>query len=226
MHFLELIDVNKIYTSQDVTTIGLRNVNIKLDLGEFVVVTGESGAGKSTLLKIIGGICGYEDGEMIIEGKKTSDYNRENWVNFIDEYISFIYQDYNIIDSFTVYENIETALINISDKSARKKRVKELLEKVGLSECANQKASKLSGGQKQRVAIARAIAKDSPIILADEPTGNLDTNTSQDVIRVLKELSNNKLVIVVTHDVEEFNWCATREIHIVEGGIDYDLTLK
>ena len=131
---------------------------------------------------------------------------QSDWEEYREKYISFIFQDYNIIDNFTVLQNVELALMNTYDPIERRKKALELLNRVGMSKAIHQKGSKLSGGQKQRTVIARALAKDSPIILADEPTGNLDSETSKEIIDLLHEVSKNKLVIIVTHNYEQVGW--------------------
>lgn len=222
MHLLELRNIGKIYASDNAIAVGIRGVNLSFDLGEFVAITGQSGSGKSTLLNIISGMDSYEEGEMYIDGETTSHYVNEDWEIYREKYISFIFQDYNIIDSFTVLENVELALLHIQDKKERRKRAKELIKRVGLESHMNHRGSHLSGGQKQRTVIARALAKDSPIILADEPTGNLDSQTSKEIIDLLKEISKNKLVIIVTHNFDEVASCATRQIRIFDGAIKSD----
>lgn len=222
MHLLELRNIGKIYASDNAIAVGIRGVNLSFDLGEFVAITGQSGSGKSTLLNIISGMDSYEEGEMYIDGETTSHYVNEDWEIYREKYISFIFQDYNIIDSFTVLENVELALLHIQDKKERRKRAKELIKRVGLESHMNHRGSHLSGGQKQRTVIARALAKDSPIILADEPTGNLDSQTSKEIIELLKEISKNKLVIVVTHNFDEVVSCATREIRVFDGAVKSD----
>jgi ABC-type lipoprotein export system ATPase subunit len=164
----------------------------------------------------------YEEGELLIEGQPTSHYLQPEWEEYREKYISFIFQDYNIIESFTVLQNVELALMHIDDKKERRRRALELLRRVGLSSHIRQKGSKLSGGQKQRTVIARALAKDSPIILADEPTGNLDSATSAEIIELLREVSKDKLLIVVTHNFEQVEKCATRHIRIFDGAVKSD----
>ena len=222
MSLLALQDLGKIYVSEGNVTVGIRGVNLSFDRGEFVAVTGKSGSGKSTLLNVISGMDSYEEGEMYIEGQTTSHYLQPEWEQYREKYISFIFQDYNIIDSFTVLQNVELALMHIEDKRERRKRATELISRVGLSSHINQKGSKLSGGQKQRTVIARALAKDSPIILADEPTGNLDSSTSKEIIELLKEVSKDKLLIVVTHNFDEVKEHATRHIRVFDGSIESD----
>jgi ABC-type lipoprotein export system ATPase subunit len=212
MSLLTLQNIGKIYVSGSTVTVGIRGVNLSFDKGEFIAITGASGAGKSTLLNIISGMDSYEEGELYINGEPTSHYLQSDWEDYRNKYVSFIFQDYNIIESFTVLQNVELSLINIKSKKERKKRALELIEKVGMTPFVNQKGSKLSGGQKQRTVIARALAKDSPIILADEPTGNLDRATSLEIVNLLKELSKDKLLLMVTHNFEEVKEVATEDL--------------
>ena len=225
MSLLTLKDIGKIYVSEGNVAIGIRGVNLSFDKGEFVAVTGKSGSGKSTLLNVISGMDTYEEGELYIEGNPTSHYLQPDWEEYRKQYISFIFQDYNIIESYTVLQNVELALMHIEDRKERRKRALDLLERVGLSDHLNHKGSKLSGGQKQRTVIARALAKDSPIILADEPTGNLDSATSAEIIELLKEVAKDKLLIVVTHNFEQVEHHATRHIRIFDGAVESDHVL-
>lgn len=222
MALLTLKDVGKIYVSEGNVAVGIRGVNLSFDRGEFVAVTGKSGSGKSTLLNVISGMDSYEEGELFIEGQPTSHYMQSEWEEYRKKYISFIFQDYNIIESFTVLQNVELSLMHISDKKERRRRALELLDRVGMTSHIKHKGSKLSGGQKQRTVIARALAKDSPIILADEPTGNLDSATSAEIIELLREVSKDKLLIVVTHNFEQVEKCATRHIRVFDGAIESD----
>ena len=226
MALLSLKDIGKIYVSENSVAVGIRGINLDFNLGEFVAITGKSGAGKSTLLNILSGMDSYEEGEMYVNGQPTSHYMQSDWEEYRKKYISFIFQDYNIIESFTVLENVELALMHIKDRKERKKKALELIDRVGLRSHIKSRGSKLSGGQKQRTVIARALAKDSPIILADEPTGNLDSATSKEIIDLLHEVSVGKLVIVVTHNYEDFKECATRHIRIYDGGIEADDVIK
>ena len=222
MALLTLKDIGKIYASDGNVAVGVRGVNLSFERGEFVAVTGRSGSGKSTLLNVISGMDTYEEGELFIEGEPTSHYLQTDWETYRERYISFIFQDYNIIDSFTVLQNVELALMHIEDKKQRRAKALDLIARVGLTSHIGHKGSKLSGGQKQRTVIARALAKDSPIILADEPTGNLDSATSAEIVALLREVSRDKLVIVVTHSFEQFASCATRHIRIFDGAIEAD----
>lgn len=225
MALLKLDNIGKIYVSDGNVSVGIRGVDLSFDRGEFVAVTGKSGSGKSTLLNVISGMDTYEEGEMFIEGQPTSHYLQPEWEDYRKKYISFIFQDYNIIESFTVLENVELALMHIDDKKERRRRALELLNRVGLASHVHHKGSKLSGGQKQRTVIARALAKDSPIILADEPTGNLDSATSAEIIELLREVSKDKLLIVVTHNFEQVEKYATRHIRVFDGAVEFDHSL-
>ena len=222
MPLLKLCDIGQIYVSEGNTSVGIRGVNLSFERGEFVAVTGKSGAGKSTLLNVISGMDSYEEGELFIEGESTSHYMQPDFEEYREKYISFIFQDYNIIESFTVLENVELALMHIEDKHKRRERALELIRRVGLSSHIKARGSKLSGGQKQRTVIARALAKDSPIILADEPTGNLDSASAREIIELLYEVSRDKLLIVVTHNFDDFADYATRHIRIFDGAVEYD----
>ena len=222
MSLLRLESIGKIYVSDKNVTVGIRDVNLSFERGEFVCITGKSGSGKSTLLNVISGMDSYEEGELYVNGEPTSHYLQPDWETYREDYISFIFQDYNIIDSFTVLENVELALMHIEDRGERRARALELIERVGLTSHIKHKGSKLSGGQKQRTVIARALAKDSPIILADEPTGNLDSETAGEIIDLLHRVSGDKLVIVVTHNFDDFSHCATRHIRIHDGQIELD----
>ena len=217
---LKLKNVSKYYYQNGVVAKGLINVNLELHMGEFVVITGESGSGKSTLLNILSGLDSYEDGEMYINGKETSHYTEEDYLNYRRSYVSNIFQNFNLVNSYTVYENIELALLmNGYAKKEVKNKVLDLIDKVGLNKFKNTKASKLSGGQKQRVAIARCLASDTPIIVADEPTGSLDSEASKSILEILHNVSKDKLVIVVTHNKKEIEKYATRLIKMSDGRI-------
>lgn len=226
MSLLTLRDIGKIYVSEGNVSVGIRGVSLSFDRGEFVAVTGKSGSGKSTLLNVISGMDSYEEGELYAEGEPTSHYLQPDWEEYRQKYISFIFQDYNIIESFTVLQNVELALMHIEDKKERRARAMALIRRVGLASHASHKGSKLSGGQKQRTVIARALAKDSPIILADEPTGNLDSATSEEILALLKEVSKDKLLIVVTHSFDQVEKYATRHIRIFDGAVETDHTIR
>ena len=223
---LQLQNIGKIYVSDSNVSVGIRGVELSFNRGEFVAVTGKSGSGKSTLLNVISGMDTYEEGEMLVEGEPTSHFMQKDWEEYRKQYISFIFQDYNIIESFTVLQNVELALMNIENPKERREKALELLRRVGMEKHIHHKGSKLSGGQKQRTVIARALAKDSPIILADEPTGNLDSQTSKEIIQLLREVSEDKLVIVVTHNFEQVEDYATRHVRIFDGAVELDHVIR
>lgn len=223
---LKLQNIGKIYDSNDILTVGIRGINLEFDYNEFVTIEGESGSGKSTLLNVIGANDTYEEGELYIDGEPTSHYSDGEWEKYREKNIATIFQDFNIIENLTVLENVELALLRLDDKKERRRRAKELISRVGLTEQMNRRGSKLSGGEKQRTVIARALAKDSPIILADEPTGNLDVKSSREVAALLKEVSKDKLVIVVTHNPEFFKEYATRRVRIYDGGVSEDKVIE
>lgn len=223
---LTLEKISKYYQSDDNVTQALKTISLRFKLGEFVAITGESGSGKTTLLNVVSGLDSYEDGSMRIADDETSAYDQKDWEEYRKRYISFVFQNYNLIDAFSVYENVEIALtLNQTDTDRRKEKVLELIEKVGLKDHVHQKASKLSGGQKQRVAIARALAKDAPILVADEPTGNLDQATAKSIVTLMRELSKDKLVIFVTHEFDLVKDVATRRIRLFDGEVVEDKSL-
>ena len=224
---IQLSNVSKFYYSKGVIATGFSRVSLDFSMGEFVAITGESGSGKSTLLNVISGLDTYEEGEMYIDGKETSHYTEKEFEDYRRKYIGNIFQNFNLVNSYTVYQNIELALLLNGAKPGKiKQTVNELIEKVGLTEYRNTKASKLSGGQKQRVAIARALAKDTPIIIADEPTGNLDKQSAEEVIRLLADVAKDKLVIIVTHNIEQVEPYITRKIKMHDGKVLEDVTLR
>lgn len=223
MSIIKLKNVSKFYYNKTTISSGFTKLNLELSMGEFVVITGESGSGKSTLLNVISGLDSYEEGEMYINGEETSHYTEVDYENYRRKYIGNIFQNFNLVNSYTVYQNVELVLLlNGYTKEEVKKKVLEIIETVGLTKYKNTKASKLSGGQKQRVAIARALAKDTPIIVADEPTGNLDLKSAKSIMKLLKEISKNKLVVIVTHNYEQVEEYATRKISMNDGKIIED----
>ena len=224
---IRLKDVAKYYYKNGMITRGFSKLSVEFKMGEFVVITGESGSGKSTLLNVISGLDSYEEGEMYINGKETSHYSEEDYEKYRKEYISNIFQNFNLVNSYTVYQNVELILLlNGHKRKNVKKKVLDLIKSVDLYKYRNTKVSKLSGGQKQRVAIARALAQNTPIIIADEPTGNLDKRSSESVLKTLSELSKDKLVIVVTHNYEDLEKYATRKITMFDGKITEDKVIK
>ena len=227
MHLLELKDLSKYYHTNDVITIGLRKINLGLDSGEFVAVVGESGSGKSTLMNVVSGMDTFEEGEMLYNEEETSCFTAYEWDKYRKDNISFIFQDYNLIESYTVLQNVEISLIDkFPDRKLRRERALYLIEQVELTSHIKHKCTKLSGGQKQRVAIARALAKDAPIIIADEPTGNLDEVTGKSIIKLLDKISKDKLLIMVTHNFEDVQEYATRKIRLFDGSIIEDKVLR
>lgn len=223
MGMIRLKNVSKYYYSKGIIASGISRINLDLDAGEFVVITGESGSGKSTLLNVISGLDTYEEGEMYIEGQETSHYTASDFEEYRQKYISCIFQSFNLVSSYTVYQNVALAMqIDGCESEEIKQKVTEIIKKVGLYEYRNRKVSKLSGGQKQRVAIARALAKDTKILVADEPTGNLDSVSAEGIVELLTDISADKLVIVVTHNYDQFKDHATRVIKMHDGKIVED----
>lgn len=220
---LKLENVSKFYASNGVVTSGFSKVNLEFEVGEFVAITGESGSGKSTLLNVISGLDSYEEGEMYIYGEPTSGYGGADLEEYRKKYIGNIFQTFHLINNYTVYQNVEMVLLLSGyQRDEIKDRIDDLIQKVGLENYRNTKASKLSGGQKQRVAIARALAKETPIIIADEPTGNLDVASAEEIIKLLANLSKDKLIIIVTHNYEQVENYATRKITMYDGKLMED----
>jgi len=227
MSLINLKNVSKFYYSKGVVASGFSKVNLELNNGEFVAITGESGSGKSTLLNVISGLDSYEEGEMFINGKETSHYTEKDFEDYRRKYIGNIFQSFNLVNSYTVYQNIELVLLlNGAQKRNVKSDIITLIKKVGLYKFRNTKVSKLSGGQKQRVAIARALAKDTPVIIADEPTGNLDSESAKEVLELLSNISKEKLVIVVTHNYDQIEKYVTRKITMSDGKIVENKVIK
>ena len=222
-HTIELRKVSKYYAGDDSVSMGFSRIDLNLDIGEFVAITGESGSGKSTLLNVISGLDTYEEGEMFVCGEDTTAYGTEDYELYRKTYIGNIFQDFNLINSYTVYQNIEVVML-LSGRKRRecKTRILELIDLVGLSKYRHTKVSRLSGGQKQRVAIARALAKNAPIIVADEPTGNLDSASAKTVMETLSKVSEDKLVVIVTHNYEQVEPYVTRKLTMHDGKIIED----
>lgn len=226
-HTIELKKVSKYYANENAVSMGFAKIDLTLDMGEFVAITGESGSGKSTLLNVLSGLDSYDEGEMFVCGEDTTAFSAEEYERYRKTYIGNIFQDFNLINSYTVYQNIELVMLMCGKKAAEcKERINELISLVGLEKYAKTKASKLSGGQKQRVAIARALAKDAPIIVADEPTGNLDSESANLVMETLSRVSKEKLVIIVTHNYEQVEPYATRKLTMNDGRIIEDKQLR
>ena len=224
---LKLKGVSKIYYNKGVVASGFNKIDLELNIGEFVAITGESGSGKSTLLNVISGLDTYEEGEMYINDEETSYYAESDFESYRKKYIANIFQNFNLVNSYTVYQNIELAfLLNGYKEKDIKEKIYSLLKDVDMYKYRNTLVSKLSGGQKQRIAIARALAKETPIIVADEPTGNLDTRSAESIMKLLHDISKNKLVIIVTHNYEQVSDYATRRIKMHDGKILEDKILK
>lgn len=221
---LEIRNVTKVYrskTGEQVTA--LNNVSIAFPETGMVFILGKSGSGKSTLLNVIGGLDSYDSGEFVIMGKSSKDFGGSDFDAYRNTFIGFIFQEYNILDDFSVGANIGLAL-ELQGKKATNEKINGILEQVDLVNYANRKPNELSGGQKQRIAIARALVKDPQIIMADEPTGALDSNTGKQIFDTLKELSRRKLVLIVSHDRDFAERYADRIIELADGNIISDVT--
>ena len=220
---LEIKDVSKKYQTGDLIQIALDKVSLNLRDNEFVAILGPSGSGKTTLLNIIGGLDHYDSGDLIINRVSTKKYKDKDWDSYRNHTIGFVFQSYNLIPHQSILANVELALtISGISKDERKRKAKEALDKVGLLKQAHKKPNQLSGGQMQRVALARALVNDPDILLADEPTGALDTTTSIQVMDLLKEVAKDKLVVMVTHNPELAQKYATRIVKIKDGKIQSD----
>ena len=220
---LILTDIVKNYDVGANTVHALKGVSIEFRPSEFVAILGQSGCGKTTLLNIIGGLDQYTSGDLIIRGKSTKNFKSKDWDSYRNHSVGFVFQSYNLIPHQTVLANVELALtLSGVKKAERRRRAKEALEKVGLSDQIHKKPNQLSGGQMQRVAIARALVNDPEILLADEPTGALDSETSVQVMDLLKEIAKDRLVIMVTHNPELAEEYATRTVRLLDGNIISD----
>ncbi len=220
---LELIDIKKDYRVAGESVHALKGVSLKFRRNEFVSILGASGCGKTTLLNIIGGLDKYTSGDLVIEGRSTKEYKDGDWDTYRNHSVGFIFQSYHLIPHQTILQNVELALtISGISKDERRKRAVEALEKVGLADKLKNKPNQLSGGQAQRVAIARALINDPEIVLADEPTGALDSKTSVQIMELLKEISKDRLVIMVTHNPELAEKYSTRIIRLLDGEVTDD----
>lgn len=217
---LELTNITKDYVSGDTTVKALKGVSIKFRKNEFVSILGQSGCGKTTLLNIIGGLDRYTDGDLSIDDISTKKYKDKDWDTYRNNRIGFVFQSYNLIPHQTVLSNVELALtLSGVSKSERRKRAMEVLEKVGLGDQIHKKPNQMSGGQMQRVAIARALVNNPDILLADEPTGALDSATSIQIMNILKDISKDKLIIMVTHNPELADKYSSRIIRLLDGKV-------
>ena len=215
---LELKNIKKDYPAGDGIVHALKGIDLQFRTNEFVSILGQSGCGKTTLLNIIGGLDHYTSGDLIINGRSTKEFKDRDWDTYRNHSIGFVFQSYNLIPHQSVLQNVELALtLTGVSRAERKARAKEALEKVGLGNQLSKKPSQMSGGQMQRVAIARALVNNPDIILADEPTGALDTETSVQVMEILKEISKDKLIIMVTHNPELAEQYSTRIIRMLDG---------
>lgn len=222
---IKLQNISKYYYSETAVTQALQGINLEFRMGEFVAITGESGSGKSTLLRIISGMDSFDDGELYVDGQPTFQYDEDDWEEYRRTKIGFVFQDYSLIGHYTAKENIVSALLimGVPEKEAGDKAI-HYLERVGLSAQRDQRASKLSSGQKQRLSIARALAKNTDIIVADEPTGNLDSETGAQIVKLLRDLSQDHLVIMVTHNYEQVEKYVTRKVRLHDGSLILDVS--
>ena len=217
---LQLKNIYKVYETGDLKQTALDGVSLNFRESEFVAILGQSGSGKTTMLNIIGGLDQYDKGDLIINGKSTKEFKDRDWDAYRNHSIGFVFQSYNLIPHQTVLSNVELALtLSGVSKTERRKRAKEVLERVGLGKQLHKRPSQMSGGQMQRVAIARALINDPDILLADEPTGALDSETSVQIMDLLKEISKDKLIIMVTHNPELAEEYANRIIKLRDGNI-------
>ena len=217
---LKLQQIVKDYQAGDATVHALRGVSLTFRESEFVAILGHSGCGKTTLLNIIGGLDHYTSGDLIIGGRSTKDFSDSDWDSYRNHSIGFVFQSYNLIPHQTVLSNVELALtLSGVSKSERRERAKKALESVGLGDQLDKKPNQMSGGQMQRVAIARALVNDPDILLADEPTGALDSETSVQVMEILKNISKDRLIIMVTHNPELAETYASRIVRLKDGEI-------
>lgn len=220
---LQLKDINKTYITGDFKQQALKDINLKFRESEFVSILGQSGSGKTTMLNIIGGLDQYTSGDLIINGVSTKKYKNRDWDTYRNHRVGFIFQSYNLIPHQSVLANVELALtLSGVSKDERRKKAKEVLKTVGLEEHMYKRPNQMSGGQMQRVAIARALINDPDILLADEPTGALDSDTSIQIMDLLKKIAKDKLVIMVTHNAELANEYSTRIVRLSDGKITGD----
>ncbi len=220
---LQLQHIRKSYTTGDFTQVALDDISVSFRDNEFVAILGPSGSGKTTLLNIVGGLDHYDSGDLIIDGISTKEYKDRDWDTFRNNRVGFVFQSYNLIPHQTILANVELALtLSGVSKEERAERAKKALEEVGLGEHINKKPSQLSGGQMQRVAIARALINDPEILLADEPTGALDSKTSVQIMDLLTEIAKDRLVVMVTHNPELAEQYATRIVNLTDGVITSD----
>ncbi len=220
---LKLKKIVKEYSAGDSKVLALKGIDIEFRKSEFVAILGPSGCGKTTLLNIVGSLDGYTEGDLIINGRSTKEFDSSDWDSYRNHSIGFVFQSYNLIPHQSVLSNVELALtLSGVSRAERRRRAKEALIKVGLADQMNKRPNEMSGGQMQRVAIARALVNDPEILLSDEPTGALDTATSVQIMEILKEISKDKLIIMVTHNPELAEKYATRTVKLLDGNIIHD----
>ncbi|GGC99687.1 ATP-binding cassette domain-containing protein [Enterococcus wangshanyuanii] len=220
---LQVKNVKKSYTTGEFTQVALDGVDINFRENEFVAILGQSGSGKTTLLNIIGGLDQYDSGDLIINGKSTKNFKDGDWDAYRNNSVGFVFQSYNLITHLSILDNVEMGMtLSGVSSDEKKKRAVEVLERVGLKDHLHKRPNQLSGGQMQRVAIARALANDPDIILADEPTGALDTTTSEQIMDLIKEIADDKLVIMVTHNPELAEQYADRIVNFRDGHVLHD----
>lgn len=224
---IKLQDISKSYYSETTVTQALRKVSLTFGESEFVAITGESGSGKSTLLNIIGGMDSFDDGEMFVDGQPTFQYDEQDWEEYRRNKIGYVFQDYSLVGHYTALTNVMSALLIMGyEKNEAEETAMQYLAQVGLNGYETHRASELSSGQKQRLSIARALAKNTGIIVADEPTGNLDSETGEQIIQLLKELSKSRLVIMVTHNYDQAEAYVTRKIRLHDGNVISDVQVN
>ena len=224
---IDLQDISKSYYSETTVTQALRKISLTFWESEFVAITGESGSGKSTLLNIIGGMDTFDEGEMFVDGQPTFQYDEQDWEEYRRNRIGYVFQDYSLVGHYTALTNVMSALLIMGYEQKQAEEVaKNYLKQVGLEGFETHKASELSSGQKQRLSIARALAKNTGIIVADEPTGNLDSETGDQIIKLLKELSKDRLVIMVTHNYDQAEPYVTRKVRLHDGNIISDVRVN
>ena len=227
MSLLSLNHVSKFYSDGKTSSKGIDDVSLSFDRGEFIAITGESGSGKTTLLNVITLMDSYDEGELLFNGKSTADFTDNDMLEFRKKYVSFVFQDYNLIQSLSALDNLVVALKNQGYNHKEAIRIaKEKLYECGLKDRIREKVTRLSGGERQRVVIARALAINSPIIAFDEPTGNLDSTTGKDIIALINKIKTNRLIFFITHDYSAIEPIATRHIVMKDGKVDSDTILK
>ncbi|MBQ3301073.1 MAG: ABC transporter ATP-binding protein, partial [Eggerthellaceae bacterium] len=220
---LQIRNISKEYRTGSLVQRALDGVSLNLRDNEFVAILGPSGSGKTTLLNVIGGLDRYDTGDLVINGVSTKKYSDRDWDSYRNHSVGFVFQSYNLIPHQSVLANVELALtISGVPREERKKRAMDALTKVGLAEHVHKRPNQLSGGQMQRVAIARALVNDPDILLADEPTGALDSETSIQVMNLLKEVASDRLVVMVTHNPDLAEQYATRIVNLKDGRIVSD----